>query len=165
MADFDVSRHLAGRAGRHVAVDGHFARQVAPVDLVGTGGLPDHGHLVQAHHARAAIGIGTQRERNALQILGRDCVPRARAARSRHRSGRRGRASCPRFDPPPGHATHCQSAQPQTQVGGCFAVNFHVQRGLVGFDAGVQVHQARNRPHFLSTKLSGAPVPECRPLQ
>ncbi len=137
----DVGRHLARRALGHISVHGHFAGQVAPVDLVRAGGCFDTGHLVQPHGALAAIGRG-EGEGQAFQVLwgvagvGREAhvhVVGLVVGRAPVAHGLAGHQNAQR-------AADLRHAQAQVRRG--LALHHHVERGLVGLDARIQVHQA-----------------------
>ena len=131
----------------HVGVHGHLARQVAPVDLVGAGRFAHAGHLVQAHDAAAAVGAG-QRKRQALQVLWRV----ARLGGQAHVDvvglvvGRAPVAHGLAGDQGAQAVGHLRDRQ--AQVGRRVAAHIDGNHRLVGLDARIEVHQARNGADF-----------------
>jgi len=152
----DAIGYLADRALIDIAADGDLARHVASIDLIGPGRFDHRGNLVQVNDARAAVGVGAQREGQVLQIIravaGLRRQPHVhvvslviRRAPVAHRlAGNEGAQGA-------GYL-----ADAQAQIGGGIAPHRHGQRRLVGFHAGVQIDQARNRTDFVQYQFRQA---------
>ena len=136
----------------HVAIDRHFPRQIAPVDLVRPGCFLDAGYLPQPHDAGRAIGVvahGSTGKRQTLKIcrsiarlgcqthidvvgLVVGCAPVAHGLPRNQRAQRAGNA---------GHR--------QTQIAGRTGAHVNLNHRLVCLDAGVQVNQTRRGANFV----------------